>query len=258
MEHRRQIAVGSLVLACLSYLLWSAFHPDRHAGSAENSTNAEIEPTSSSSQRALDTQEIKSGSNSPDSKLTELSESEAGEARVILISSGDRAKAPNSRSVQQGETVAISSLELQDAESAPGRRFPLSPSIAIPCTKGADSKSLLCKDLITDLEEFAKEPRNIQWARNIEERLESAIERSAPGKYSFRALECRTNWCVVEVASPMGTYRGDLSGDPKLDRELWSSSAAWQIEKSSGESITVSVFTFVRANSGYSKSKATQ
>src|SRR5882672_3755574 len=155
---------------------------------------------------------------------------------------------------QHGGSETFNSLELQDAASARGRPFPLSPSIALPCTKGKDSRSLVCIALMKDLEKFRNDERNIVWARLMEERLEVAIERSAPGKYSIRAIECRTDWCIVEVASAMGSYNGEFAGDAELSEILYSNSAAWKTEKSSeGENVRVSVMTFYRWGSKESR-----
>lgn len=93
-----------------------------------------------------------------------------------------------------------SALELLDAKSAVGRPFPLSASVMNTCVSMVREKSD-CPLMIDFLQEFAREPRDIAWARDSEERLERAITQYDHRQFSVRTIECRTTRCMVEVVA---------------------------------------------------------
>ena len=67
-----------------------------------------------------------------------------------------------------------------------------------------------------ELAELQREPRNIVWVRDTEERLEKSLEFSIHDEYVVRALECRTTRCAIEVVSSI-PYQGDRERDPGLE-----------------------------------------
>lgn len=112
----------------------------------------------------------------------------------------------------------ISALEVADAKQAVGRKFPLSPSVAQIC---ATDPSEMCKALMELLNDLAAESRDILWAREMEERIERAVARPDPGKFTVRAVECRSTHCALEVSAPYEYYLGHFDDDPILSRSLY-------------------------------------
>jgi hypothetical protein len=144
----------------------------------------------------------------------------------------------------QGE---VSSLELEDAKSAVGRPFPSSPSVIRTCATPDSSTSLACKLLMEFLEELVEEPRNIPWAREMEERFEKAIAQPDPEKYTVRAIECRSTRCAVEVAAPHEYLLGHFD-DPVLEKEFWGPTVgvlAFE-EGPNGEKVIVTTLGYLR------------
>ena len=43
------------------------------------------------------------------------------------------------------------------------------------------------------------EPRDIEWAARMEEKIQAAVAMEGPEKYAIRNLECRTSMCILEV-----------------------------------------------------------
>ncbi len=114
----------------------------------------------------------------------------------------------------------ISALELEDAKSADGRPFPTSRSVTRACaTDPAIAQS--CLRLMEVLSELSAEPRDIRWARDMEERIEAAVARPDPGKFTVRAVECRSTHCALEVSANNEYYLGHFDDDPLLNRTLF-------------------------------------
>ena len=136
-------------------------------------------------------------------------------------------------------------FELEDARTAIGRPFPVSPSVERDCMHASwpDAVCIATRDFLAEL---SKEPRNIPWARDQERRLEAGINALGPDKFTIRAIECRSTRCAVEVAST-DVYVGEIEGDPDLERNLLPRIATFGVEKGpNGERICVTVFTFER------------
>src|SRR5579871_4348760 len=85
-----------------------------------------------------------------------------------------------------------------DAQSVQGRAFPVSRSVKASCRVG-------CEDLNEVLSQFAQQPRDPVWARSAETKLRNLVLKEN-GKYTIRAIECRTSLCVIEVASIYGSF----------------------------------------------------
>jgi hypothetical protein len=69
--------------------------------------------------------------------------------------------------------------------------------------------------------EFERESRNVSWAQDMEGHLKKALTRTDPGKFSVRAIECRSNRCFAEVSAPYEWNLGDLDSSPELSARLY-------------------------------------
>ena len=105
-----------------------------------------------------------------------------------------------------------------DAETAPdlladrrmiGVSFELSKSVQANCRMWGD-----CSDMRAFLERMAAEPRNDEWARAMESRIEKAVMSGERGKFRIRALECRRDRCALEVASEVDNIGPYFDSDP--------------------------------------------
>jgi hypothetical protein len=98
------------------------------------------------------------------------------------------------------------------------------------------------------LEQFAGEPRDVVWAREMEERLAKAIAFPDPERFSVRSIECRSSRCVLEVAAPFEWYLGELDHDRDLSRHLHGPTVGdlGFEEGPGGEKVIVTVAGFVR------------
>ena len=86
--------------------------------------------------------------------------------------------------------------------SVVGLSFTVSESIFADCEK---FRREACEPNKALLAEMAKEPREEPWATSAEERIRNFAEQE-PGKFTIRALECRTSICFIETASIMGSF----------------------------------------------------
>jgi hypothetical protein len=94
---------------------------------------------------------------------------------------------------------------------------------------------------------MTEEPRDPEWAPAAESMLRDFIETTDPGKFSIRALECRTSICAVEVESIYGPFSGRVLGYEPLADELRRDAPMLGFEADEfGTRMTVTVFTFIR------------
>ncbi len=131
-------------------------------------------------------------------------------------------------------------------DSVIGRPFPVSASVEARCRNWANKADDPCEDVHKLLSRMAQEPRDTAWAAQMEEEIRDQVMTGSPGKYSIRAVECRTSVCAVEVASLFGLYFGPKYDDP-LSSKLEQGIHTWGYEfDASGGRITVTVMPFTR------------
>jgi hypothetical protein len=80
-------------------------------------------------------------------------------------------------------------------ESVVGQAFQVSASVREGCTRDA----IECPLVMDSVARMIKEPRDIDWAAKMEEKIQGAVDIQGPGKYVIRNLECRTSICILEV-----------------------------------------------------------
>jgi hypothetical protein len=80
-------------------------------------------------------------------------------------------------------------------ESVVGQVFQVSDSVK----EGCKSDTIECPLVMASVARMAKEPRDIDWAPRMEEKLQAAVDMQGPGKYVIRNVECRTSTCILEV-----------------------------------------------------------
>lgn len=69
--------------------------------------------------------------------------------------------------------------------------------------------------------QFEREPRNSFWAESIETQLTKALTEADPGKFSVRAIECRSTRCIAEVSAAFEWNLGDIDIFPELAARLY-------------------------------------
>lgn len=104
------------------------------------------------------------------------------------------------------QTVSSADFEASAAASAVviGRRFPMSASVEAGCRRLGG----LCDEDLQLLSKMAQEPRDAEWAKEMESNLRDHFVTAEPGEFSIRAIECRTTLCAAEVESLYGPYLG--------------------------------------------------
>ncbi len=136
-------------------------------------------------------------------------------------------------------------LEKFEAQSAVGRPFPLSKSVLRTCEEpSADSQCPLLKEVLSS---FTSEPRDLRWARAMEELLESLVASAASEQFSARAIECRSSLCAIEVVGPTLFAVKRATDDADLYRQLFPGIGDFGFEDNpNGEKVVVTVLTFRR------------
>lgn len=145
-----------------------------------------------------------------------------------------------------GESESGADVDTRDSDALIGRPFPVSGSVKAECKeRSARDKRMGCTEMHEILARFARESRDESWAAAIENKVRDYILMKEPGKYTIRALECRTSVCAVESASIYGSlwldyeFRrgiGLLSEDDKRGYEI----------DPSGARVTVTVLVYTR------------
>jgi hypothetical protein len=97
-------------------------------------------------------------------------------------------------------------------QSVVGRPFEISESVINGCKAIVIEE---CRVVMASVAKMAAEPRDTQWAKKMEERLQTAADMEGGGKYLIRNLECRTSTCIVEVVlrdpGPFPRYQDFIS-----------------------------------------------
>jgi hypothetical protein len=131
----------------------------------------------------------------------------------------DRKFASDSVPSEQGSLESTDSYP-QVEEHVAGRPFPLSPSVMRLCVSRMPSGSE-CPQLMEFLLEFERESRSATWAHEMEGQLTKALTHTDPGKFSVRAIECRSNRCFAEVSAPFEWSLGDIDSFPEVSARLY-------------------------------------
>lgn len=158
-----------------------------------------------------------------------------------LESTGDRA-AEQDRRAESHVQAPANVLVLEN--SLVGRAFPVSASVEAHCSEYPDIPEV-CDELHELLARMSKEPRDPGWATSMEEKLRRLIM-VEPGRFTIRALQCRSSVCALEVASPFGMLRlRDLK--PLLGNEIDLGDSARGYETTPHGIVTVTLFVLERA-----------
>jgi hypothetical protein len=80
-------------------------------------------------------------------------------------------------------------------QSVAGQAFQVSGSVK----EGCKHDTIECPLVMASIARMIKEPREIDWAAKMEERIQTAVDMQGPGKYVIRNLECRASTCILEV-----------------------------------------------------------
>lgn len=155
------------------------------------------------------------------------------------------------------EPAPLMATNESDAYSVVGRPFPISKSVANSadsCKRDlAISRNAPCGELFRLLSVFAEEPRDPDWADDIETRLYELVMKDAD-RFVVRAIECRTSLCVAEVASIYGAfhfirkiYLDEDHKDENLRKKVWTGKGWLGYEPdASGAEVTVTLFVIER------------
>jgi len=112
---------------------------------------------------------------------------------------------------------APSNTAHSSSASPTNQSFELSPSVQANCRLWEGD----CKELDRFLERMKREPRNTDWARAMEARIEKAVISGERGKFRIRALECRSTRCALEVASEVDSIGVQFDSDPAFDELMF-------------------------------------
>lgn len=111
----------------------------------------------------------------------------------------DRAVAPQPNHGGESLNSPSTEIEAEDPNAVIGRPFPVSTSVKATCEFYSGSSGTDCGELYGLLSRMAQEPRDSAWSEAMEAKLRHYLMTVQPGKFSIRALECRTSACAVEV-----------------------------------------------------------
>lgn len=118
--------------------------------------------------------------------------------------------------LESGASQRAHDLQGSD-DSYVNQPLPISDSVLQFC-----QKTDRCESVFIVLRELAQEPRDLTWAPRTEDILRRFVQSYPEGRYSIRAIECRTSGCVMEVSSPVGSlplmYGHPLFDDSMLER----------------------------------------
>jgi hypothetical protein len=99
-------------------------------------------------------------------------------------------------------------------------RTQVTSAVELPSVQEANCKKLAlggrgplyeqCLSVRSILAVMSVEPRATAWADAIETSLQKWIESLEPDGFTFRNVECRLSWCVIEAGSTIGA--GDRRG----------------------------------------------
>jgi hypothetical protein len=144
----------------------------------------------------------------------------------------------------QDETWSSPWWDLTDPELVIGNPFPLSESVKESCGEYPDR----CKNEYEVLAQMALEPRDLEWARDMERHLRKHVLTSDSGPFFIRDLECRTRICALEIESMFWQfYDSSFRWDPHLKQHLGLDGGAYGYEKNSeNQDVKVAFRLFLR------------
>jgi hypothetical protein len=110
-----------------------------------------------------------------------------------------------------------------------GGQFVMSNSILVACNDPGIKGAHTCDRLYADLAQITKEPRDVTWASDMEEKLQAYVEQTFKDA-SIRNIDCRTSLCAMEVQTEDPTIAAVFHPYPQpllnqLDRDTWMESA---------------------------------
>lgn len=171
---------------------------DRPAGTASVSTaedsTAKLAPSDTSRETVGEQREVAAepAIRREDEHLNESNEVEPAAARL--------AAEVQSRSDAETNQAQVGTARGVD-ESVIGLGFPVSASIRAACEFSAGRRPVhSCEPNDKLLSAMAEEPRSEPWASSAEGAIRALAEQE-PGKYTIRALECRSSICFIETGS---------------------------------------------------------
>ncbi len=128
-----------------------------------------------------------------------------------------------------------------------GPPFPVSPSVEASCKRLSTPASDFCEGAHRLLDKMSRERRDPAWASEMEQKLRDHIATSEPGKFTIRALECRSSVCILEVESILGPYTGGFrSGSPLYKQLDWDLPARGYETNVDSARVTVTLMPYTR------------
>lgn len=119
--------------------------------------------------------------------------------------------------------------------------FHLSASVADSC-KPPGNPAAFCRDLQHFLAELSAEPRDAEWARAMELRIERSLRVKGRPAGEIRSLECRSTLCAVEyVVDPEHVAQADGDAQLELAMEPRTGGLAYESGGASGRHLLVTV-----------------
>jgi hypothetical protein len=91
---------------------------------------------------------------------------------------------------------------LRTDQSVVGQPFEISASVKQGCV----GDTVECPLVFASVARMIQEPRDIDWAVKMEEKIQAAVEKQRPGAYMIRNLECRTTICILELECHDGPF----------------------------------------------------
>lgn len=248
--------VTALALIALAIATWQRFFAgaDRAASNQADQSSLATLPapaishleaiTSSPSLHSTQRRKSEASSQSLDQSSKSLSEA------VHASAPETRGSAATIRQDSGAEPQISLSIEpeVTDPDAVIGRPFPISASVESNCRHWSKNDAGdMCGEVQQLLSKMAQEPRDPTWARKMEEALRDHVTTEEPGKFSIRAIECRTSVCAVEVESIHGPYLGGIYPDHPASKDLstWLPIRAYETNEY-GARVTVTVMTFTR------------
>jgi hypothetical protein len=155
----------------------------------------------------------------PPSGHLDVPDTVTAHATPLLDLKAGRGKAPTPATKTPEEEakndIAIKPVSMSGIdESVVDQPFQISASIR----EGCKGDTIECQLVMTSVARLVKEPRDIDWAAKVEEKIQAAVDTQGPGRYVIRNLECRTSTCVLEVEVHVpGAFNG------RYDDSLFSS-----------------------------------
>lgn len=127
-------------------------------------------------------------------------------------------------------------------QSVVGRPFQISASVK----QGCMGETVECPLVLASVARMVNQPRDIDWAKKMEEKIQGVVDRQKPGAYLIRNLECRTSTCILEVECRDGPFVARY--DQAITSSLRPNALTIGVPEydSSGASFSLELMDFVR------------